>query len=196
MTQVQKAKMKDIGPISFMRWDGSADGARAILKWVRENGGVAHYYPFGVFDGKLDAAINEPLIRIGSSDDMVRTLYPSEYIIENDLFSFYPVGSVEFEKMCEIETPETDYDLPCLTRSEGEDNCLSVSPGVANKGIDFYDLTPEGVRVVAEWLIDNANVKDIEDCTACAVIEEGYCPVHYGIGKGTTIAADAIRNLF
>jgi hypothetical protein len=54
-----------------------------------------------------------------------------------------------------------------------------------------YKLTPEGVRRVARWVREHANLSDVEDCEACSVIEEDYCPIHYGIGLGQHIAIEA-----
>ena len=54
-----------------------------------------------------------------------------------------------------------------------------------------YRLTPEEVRRVAQWMREHANTSDVEDCEACAVIEEDYCPVHYGIGLGQYTAIEA-----
>lgn len=46
------------------------------------------------------------------------------------------------------------------------------------------DITPHGIGQVSEWLRDNWNSHDIEDCAACVTVAEGgdqeLCPPHHG----------------
>jgi len=89
---------------------------------------------------------------------------------------------------------DSNDDLPEIVWSGDASNCIEL---VSDGGGEFpngYRLTAQGMRVVARWLREHANLRDIEDCDACDVLEEDYCPVHYGIGIGSDITLQAIRD--